>query len=155
MKQYKSFAIYKTVLSANLIFVHGGLIKLLCKMKYALRRVTATSSVHVVLLVLIIVLNDSATTARSLLPNRRRVAERELTREANSDLSADEVTSTNPQVDDFIAELANLSIPHYLKDLYLNFTYSDGKIGGGMKANTIRSYENTAKSELYIITNFI
>jgi len=76
------------------------------------------------------------------------VAERELTGEANSHWSAEEVTSVNAHIDEFIAELANLSIPHYLKDLYLNFTFSDGKIGGGMKANTIRSYKNTAKSEL-------
>lgn len=88
-----------------------------------------------------------SSTARSLF-NERRMAERGLTREANS---ADEVTSTNPQVDDFIAELANLSIPHYLKDLYLNFTFSDGRVGEGRKANTIRSYANTAKSKLLYI----
>lgn len=80
----------------------------------------------------------------SSLLNKRRMAERKVTREANP---AKETASKNPQVDEFVAELANLSIPHYLKDLYLNFTYSNGQIGEGMKANTIRSYANTAKSE--------
>ena len=94
---------------------------------------------------LILIILAAPSTARSL-PNRRRMAEREVTREANLDNSADEIASKNPKVENFITELANLSIPHYLKDIYLNFSSSDGDVG----ANTIRSYENTAKSELYI-----
>ena len=105
-------------------------------------------NINIVVLLLVITLGDLST-ARSL-SNRRRIAEREVTREANLDASADESASKSPPVNEFIAELANLSIPHYLKDLYLNFTYSDRKIGTGKKVNTIRSYENTAKSEFYI-----
>ena len=83
------------------------------------------------------------------------MAEREVTEEANLDNSADEIASTNDKVEDFITELANLSIPHYLKDIYLNFSYSNGDVGQGTKANTIRSYENTAKSELYNYYNMM
>lgn len=110
--------------------------KLLCNMK---------CTVYSVLFILI-ALSADPTTARSIA-NRKRMAERELTKEANSDLSADKISTKNPQVDEFVAELANLSIPHYLKDLYLNFTYSNEQIGEVAKANTIRSYQNTAKSK--------
>lgn len=99
-----------------------------------------------IIVVLVVIIMADLSTARSL-PNRRRLTEREVIREANSDTPADKMSSKNPRVDEFIAELANLSIPHYLKDIYLNFTYSDGDIGTGKKVNTIRSYQNTGKSE--------
>ena len=105
----------------------------------------------VLILSLVIILAGSSM-ARSV-HNRRRIARREVTREANPNYSANEIAGKNPQVDEFIAELANLSIPHYLKDLYRNFTYSDGQIGGGRRANTIRSYGNTAKSEFCVLVN--
>ena len=105
--------------------------------------------VFIVCLLTLNILGDLST-ARSL-PSRSRVAEREVTREASLDNSADEIASKNPKVEDFITELANLSIPHYLKDIYLNFSYSNGDVGEGTKANTIRSYENTAKSELHTL----
>jgi len=52
--------------------------------------------------------------------------------------------------------LANLSIPSYLKDLFINFTYPDG-LGKNdkMSINTIRSYENTARSELRLLFSII
>ena len=103
--------------------------------------------VFIVCLLVLIVLGDSST-AR-YLPNRRGRKQREVTREANLDISAADTASKNPRVDNFITELANLSIPHYLKDIYLNFSSSSGELG--MKANTIRSFENTAKSKLYIL----
>lgn len=103
-------------------------------------------TVLVLLIVLIIALSGSSKARFS--PNRR-VAEREVTTEASPGNSANEAAaSKSPQVDEFVAELANLSIPHHLKDLYINFTTSDEKIGGDTEANTIRSYGNTAKSEL-------
>ena len=118
-----------------------NLIKLLCN------RGNMKCKASIVCLLILIIL-AAPSTARSL-PNRWRVAEREGTREANLDNSADEIASKlNAKVENFITELANLSFPHYLKDIYLNFSSSDGDVG----ANTIRSYENTAKSELYITT---
>ena len=111
---------------------------MICNMKWNL-------TVFVLLIVLVIILSDSS--KARFLPNRR-MAEREVTTEASSSNSANEIAaSKRPQVEEFIAELANLSIPHHLKDLYINFTYSDGKIEGDTRANTIRSYGNTAKSE--------
>ena len=101
--------------------------------------------VFVVCLIVLIALGDSSSARH--LPNRRGRNEREVTREANLDISVADTASKNPKVDNFITELANLSIPHYLKDIYLNFSSSSGELG--MKANTIRSYENTAKSEFY------
>lgn len=50
-------------------------------------------------------------------------------------------------------ELDSLSIPSYLKDMYLNLTYPDGAARPSddeeeTEANTIQSYMNQAKSEL-------
>ena len=49
-------------------------------------------------------------------------------------------------------ELANLSIPSYLKDLYINLTYPNGVARPSsnheeIKINTIQSYKNQAKSK--------
>jgi len=50
-------------------------------------------------------------------------------------------------------ELANLSIPSYLKDLYINLTHPSGVAHSSLyseefKVNTIQSYKNQAKSKL-------
>lgn len=49
-------------------------------------------------------------------------------------------------------ELANLSIPSYLKDLYINLTYPNGVARPSsnheeITVNTIQSYKNKAKSK--------
>jgi len=57
------------------------------------------------------------------------------------------------QANEFARELADASLPKYLKDLYVNFNFpaepahnlKDKKM---TKANTIRSYENLANGKL-------
>ena len=62
-------------------------------------------------------------------------------------------TNTESEVDQLQTELANLSIPSYLKDLYINLTYPNGEARPAsnhenIKVNTIQSYKNQVKSEL-------
>ena len=65
-------------------------------------------------------------------------------------------TSLNavPEVTQLQDELDSLSIPGYLKDMYLNLTYPDGAARPSnndeeeTEANTIQSYMNQAESEL-------
>ena len=67
-------------------------------------------------------------------------------REANSD---SENVDGNLEMNEFARELANATLPSYLKDLFVNFnfpsepahTLKDQKM---TKANTIRSFENQA-----------
>ena len=52
--------------------------------------------------------------------------------------------------------LANLSVPSYLKDLYVNLTYPDGiRSKEKMEVNTIRSYENKANGKLRFLFSII
>ena len=72
-------------------------------------------------------------------------------REANSESPAN--IDANLEVNQIQSELANLSIPSYLKDLYINLTYSSGVSHSSSnheetEVNTIQSYKNQAKSKL-------
>ena len=60
--------------------------------------------------------------------------------------------NTDSEVAQLKTELANLSIPSYLKDLYINLTYPNGvarpsSSNQEIKVNTIQSYKNQAKSK--------
>ena len=64
-------------------------------------------------------------------------------------------TATHSEVNSDASELANLSMPSYLKDLYINLTYPNGvlhlsSIPKDVKINTIQSYNNKAKSKLSV-----
>lgn len=65
-------------------------------------------------------------------------------REANS---TDQLGVAAPNLTDIQTDLANLSIPSYLKDLYINLTYFNETYLLNEKINTIRSYENQAPSK--------
>ena len=93
--------------------------------------------------------------ARSL-PSMQRTGESwQMTRrEVNSESPAD--VKTVSEATQFQTELANLSIPSYLKDIYMNLTYPNGVARPSsnheeMKANTIQSYINQAKSKLFYL----
>ena len=60
--------------------------------------------------------------------------------------------NTDSEVAQLQTELANLSIPSYLKDLYINLTFPNGVARPSsnpedIKVNTIQSYKNQAKSK--------
>ena len=64
-------------------------------------------------------------------------------------------TATHSEVNLDASDLANLSMPSYLKDLYINLTYPNGvlhlsSILKDVKINTIQSYNNKAKSKLSV-----
>ena len=63
--------------------------------------------------------------------------------------STSQTDNANVMVDNFMAEIANLSMPGYLKDLFINLTHSNeiDDLSEDAKVNTIRSYENQAKSK--------
>ena len=63
--------------------------------------------------------------------------------------------NTDSEVAQLQTELANLPIPGYLKDLYINLTYPNGVARpssnhGDIKINTIQSYKNQAESKQLI-----
>ena len=69
-------------------------------------------------------------------------------READS--AGHTTNKTDPMTNNFFEELNNLSMPGYLKDLFINLTRSNEikDLPENAKVNTIRSYENQAKSKL-------
>lgn len=69
--------------------------------------------------------------------------------------SASQTDNVDPMVNKFTAEISNLSIPDYLKHLFINLTYSKEMVdlSESTTVNTIRSYENQAKSKLPIYIN--
>ena len=75
--------------------------------------------------------------------------------EGNQKMTSKEANSESPasinEVNQLESELANLSIPSYLKDLYLNLTYPSGVSRTSNHeetvVNTIQSYKNQAKSK--------
>ena len=61
--------------------------------------------------------------------------------------------NTDSEVAELKSKLANLSIPSYMKDLYINLTYPNGVArpssnSEDIKVNTVQSYKNQAKSKL-------
>ena len=61
-------------------------------------------------------------------------------------------TDTISEATQFHTKLAELSIPGYLKDMYVNLTYPNGvarpsSSSEDIKVNTIQSYKNQAKSK--------
>lgn len=60
----------------------------------------------------------------------------------------DNQTNATNNLTGVYVELANLSIPYYLRELYINLTYlnKDNPLNDE-KINTIRTYENQAESE--------
>jgi len=95
----------------------------------------------------VLLLMMSLVTARSL-SNKPDVMEKNLMvtrREVNS---TDQLGVMAPNLTDIQTDLANLSIPSYLRDLYINLTYFNGTYPlNNKKVNTIRSYENQAPSK--------
>lgn len=74
-------------------------------------------------------------------------------REANLESDYDE--NTVSEITQLQTELANLSIPSYLKQLYINLTYPNEEAHlssnlEGPKVNTIVSYKNKATSKLLV-----
>lgn len=77
-------------------------------------------------------------------------------REASNSNSS--IKNDNSPVSEFTqlkTELANLSIPSYLKELYINLTFPNGMPSSllhneEINFNTIQSYKNKAKSKLNI-----
>ena len=66
--------------------------------------------------------------------------------------AVDSTSKTDNAERNFMAEISNLSMPSYLKDLFINLTHSSkaDDLSDSMKVNTIRSYENVAKSKLHL-----
>ena len=61
-------------------------------------------------------------------------------------------SATIPEVTKFQTELAELSIPNYLIDMYINLTFPNGEARSSsnpeeIKVNTIQSYKNQAESK--------
>ena len=58
-------------------------------------------------------------------------------------------SATIPEVTKFQTELAELSIPNYLIDMYINLTFPNGEARSPeeIKVNTIQSYKNQAESK--------
>lgn len=85
----------------------------------------------------------SLATARSL-SNKNDVMDKKLvvTRREAGNMSA-----LSPNLTEHEADLANLSIPIYLRNLYINLTYLNGNNSLDKKINTVRSYETQATSK--------
>ena len=92
--------------------------------------------------------------ARSL-PSKQQMMEENwmvtTRREANSQSFSNHDDKTVSEIDQLQTEIANLSIPSYLKDLYINLTYPNGVAhpssnNNEIKVNTIQSYRNKVKS---------
>ena len=111
-------------------------------------------------IVLVTILQPLPATARSIpITASKTTVQTPARREANPADGSLSGAQDGPEVVKDIAKelaLANLSIPSYLKDLFINFTYPDG-LGKNdkMAINTIRSYENTASSELKLLFSII
>lgn len=93
------------------------------------------------------------TTARSL-PNKQKMKEVIVNRrEAESKDEGDAVTSN---LTEFQAELANTSLPSYLKDLYINFTYlGRDHLLDHENINTVRTYDNQAECKHIVLLFYI
>lgn len=109
--------------------------------------VTAQEMKHTMTcLAAVLLLMISLATARSLL-NKQSAMEKKLMvtrREAKSEGSG----QTDAMIYNFTelqADLANLSMPSYLKDLYINLTYFGIDYPNDEKINTIRTYKNQPK----------
>ena len=97
--------------------------------------------------------------ARSIPATSSKTVQTPVRREANpADRSLSGAQNGPEALEDITDELAlaNLSIPSYLKDLYVNFTIPDGlENNDKMAVNTIRSYENRASSKLKLLFSTI
>ena len=83
--------------------------------------------------------------ARSLPRSEQMIEDWMMTRRETESATISEVTQLQ-------TELAELSIPNYLKDMYINLTFPNGVARSSsnleeIKANTIQSYKNQAKSK--------
>ena len=97
-------------------------------------------------------------TSGSLPRKQRMLVENQtvIRREASNSNSS--IKNDNSPVSEFTrlkTELANLSIPSYLKELYINLTFPNGMPSSllhneEINFNTIQSYNNKAKSKLNI-----
>ena len=99
--------------------------------------------------------------AHSLPSNQKTMEENRMVttrREANSEMPSNHDESIVSEITQFKTEIANLSIPSYLKDLYINLTYPNrvahpSSKNDEIKVNTIQSYSNQAKSKLNYLIN--
>jgi len=81
-------------------------------------------------------------------------------REANSDPNSNQDDNIVSEVAQFQTELLNLSMPSYLKDLYINLAYTNRVAQSSsnheeIKVNTIHSYENQAKSKFKLLVTVV
>lgn len=114
-------------------------------------------------LITILLMVISFAVARSL-PNNYMASEQHATGEnlrlaRDADDSTNKTDNADPMVDQdqFMTEIANLSMPNYLKELFINLTHSNKMHDPSEndKVNTIRSYENQAKSKWDYCTHII
>ena len=98
-------------------------------------------------------------TAHSLASNQNVMGKKLMVtrREAESQGQMDVMTTNFTLLQD---ELANLSIPSYLSNLYINLTYlGEEHLLNHKKINTVRTYQNQAESKyimfcyMYICVN--
>ena len=115
-------------------------------------------------LVMILNLLLMMATAHSLPPRKQQMLGEKQTvirREASSlDLSSNMNENMVSKLAHLKTELANLSIPSYLKELYINLTYPDGVLSSlsndeVIKVNTVQSYKSKAKSKLTISEGYL
>lgn len=98
-------------------------------------------------LVAVLLLMAGLATARSLANSQNVMGKKLIVtrREAESEDQMDDMTTNFTLLQD---ELANLSIPSYLSDLYINLTYLDEEnLLNHIKINTVRTYQNQAESK--------
>ena len=89
------------------------------------------------------------------VPIRHMVEEQQpvkVTRRELNNIDSEKIADSNNE-NEFAHELANASLPSYLKDLYVNFSFPSGsahtlKDQKMNAANTIRSFENRAAGKL-------
>ena len=107
-----------------------------------------TVSSPAVILILLMMMHLAA--GRSL-PTKRENWIVTTHRDANVESSSNDNDNMVSEIAELQTQLANLSIPSYLKDLYVNLTYPNGEARSSsnneeIKVNTILSYKNNAKS---------
>lgn len=82
----------------------------------------------------------------------RSLPYKQVMRMSNTDRDSGNVNTDSAGVAQLQSELADLSIPSYLKDLYINLTYPNGVARPPInhketRINTVQTYKNQAKSK--------
>lgn len=113
-------------------------------------------TLNLLLMIIMMIMKAKARSVADMMKSggeNQRMTRREINPESSANISPiSEVTQLQ-------TELANLSIPSYLKELYINLTYHNGAAHASpnheeIRVNTIQSYANQAKSKLSQILNY-